>query len=654
MGSGDRHWDDKKLPGGLDSLRTALLSASHASLLLRVADGTRLAIDVQLPAHASDEKRPAILLQCRYGRAWRLRWPLRLLTGKRPLDFAYLGFVPHWLAAGYAVVSVDVRGAGASFGRWARPWAPQEASDSLEVLDWISAQPWSSGEVVLVGQSYDATAALRTAERGHASVRAVVAINPFLDTISDAALVGGLRSTLFLNTWGRLLKAFDSQRLHTAPGGAACVGCITRGFARAAEPQDTAEAACGFLARRRLRSLRAQRLAEALAERKGNWDVIAQADGVQFSDDSRKDASGNPVSFEQLAFGGTALAALAATRVPVLWTSAWWDCTVCSAAAGFEATRKESESELLVGPWVHTMWQRFDGAAARLAEFPFTRETLRFALRHAPPPRAARPEATAASERVRLFLIRSLDTQPWQLSSGWPQTSAVPLYLAPGRLMSRRATPENQGGRDEILIRRSDAPQGFSRWQAALTIGIWMGYRHLSYLPLRYTSVPLSMPLHMLGSAVATLYIDSSDGIADLFVYLLDEDEKGGLAYVSEGCLCSRHRAESEAEALGERGAVRLPQAAPALPLRTLARREEAPPLPAAGAGGAAAVRMALALMPASYVFHMGHSVVLAVTGGDPKHFEATPLAEGHAERRMGVRWGGEFASCLSLPMLPA
>ena len=57
-----------------------------------------------------------------------------------------------FLAAGYAVVAIDVRGTGASFGRWRAPWTPEEADDSSEVIDWIVAQPWSNQRVRQAGR----------------------------------------------------------------------------------------------------------------------------------------------------------------------------------------------------------------------------------------------------------------------------------------------------------------------------------------------------------------------------------------------------------------------------------------------------------------------------------------------------------------------
>ena len=44
--------------------------------------------------------------------------------------------------ANMAYVSVDVRGTGASTGRFMSLWSLRERSDSIRVLEWITAQPW--------------------------------------------------------------------------------------------------------------------------------------------------------------------------------------------------------------------------------------------------------------------------------------------------------------------------------------------------------------------------------------------------------------------------------------------------------------------------------------------------------------------------------
>lgn len=101
------------------------------------------------------------------------------------------------LAAGYAIVAMDVRGTGASFGQWRYPWHEAERHDSLCVVDWIVRQPWSDGNVCLYGISYDSNAALFTlaAEGARRSnmpspIKAVAALYPFFDLYRDVAAPG--------------------------------------------------------------------------------------------------------------------------------------------------------------------------------------------------------------------------------------------------------------------------------------------------------------------------------------------------------------------------------------------------------------------------------------------------------------------------------
>lgn len=38
-------------------------------------------------------------------------------------------------------------GAGASYGQWRMPWSPEERSDSIEIIHWITRQAWSNEQV---------------------------------------------------------------------------------------------------------------------------------------------------------------------------------------------------------------------------------------------------------------------------------------------------------------------------------------------------------------------------------------------------------------------------------------------------------------------------------------------------------------------------
>ena len=107
------------------------------------------------------------------------------------------------LAAGYAIVAMDVRGTGASFGQWRYPWHQPERLDSLCVISWITSQPWSDGNICLYGISYDCNAALftlaaegerRSAQQDGGSltspIKAVAALYPFFDLYRDVAAPG--------------------------------------------------------------------------------------------------------------------------------------------------------------------------------------------------------------------------------------------------------------------------------------------------------------------------------------------------------------------------------------------------------------------------------------------------------------------------------
>ena len=57
---------------------------------------------------------------------------------KTLLRFSLTSLAQAFLLKGIAVVSMDLRGSGASFGSNGGPWLEQETEDSQEVLRWVS------------------------------------------------------------------------------------------------------------------------------------------------------------------------------------------------------------------------------------------------------------------------------------------------------------------------------------------------------------------------------------------------------------------------------------------------------------------------------------------------------------------------------------
>jgi len=108
----------------------------------------------------------------------------RRLTG---LHAVYGGHKAFLVRNGYAMVYVDVRGTGASFGTLRYPWDPLCIQDASEILDWIIAQPWSNGRVAGLGISYLGTTAELLLATRHPALKAVIPMYNHPDPYVDIA-----------------------------------------------------------------------------------------------------------------------------------------------------------------------------------------------------------------------------------------------------------------------------------------------------------------------------------------------------------------------------------------------------------------------------------------------------------------------------------
>jgi len=109
---------------------------SVRSFYLSMSDGTKLAVDLYLPKGLKEgDKIPCILHQTRYWRRPQIRFPLSLFTNG--LIGRTADMIKVFISNGYAIVNLDARGSGASFGYREHPWSDDEVKDGAEVLNWI-------------------------------------------------------------------------------------------------------------------------------------------------------------------------------------------------------------------------------------------------------------------------------------------------------------------------------------------------------------------------------------------------------------------------------------------------------------------------------------------------------------------------------------
>ena len=70
---------------------------------------------------------------------------------------------PYFAGYGYACIRVDMRGSGESDGLMMDEYLQREQDDAIEIIRWITKQPWSSGKVGMMGISWGGFNSLQVA-----------------------------------------------------------------------------------------------------------------------------------------------------------------------------------------------------------------------------------------------------------------------------------------------------------------------------------------------------------------------------------------------------------------------------------------------------------------------------------------------------------
>lgn len=175
---------------------------------LPMRDGVRLDTCVWLPdAVARGSRVPAIVLRTPYKES--------------VMGFKRLG-VLRYVEAGYAVVIQQIRGIGASEGRFAFN-APTDAPDGYDTVEWAAAQPWCDGAVGMDGSSYVAMTQLTAASAQPPHLRCIAPAVPSVDFFAEVPYRGGAFTRLHSLNWSRLVQ-IDSLRDLT--GGFMSVGTV--------------------------------------------------------------------------------------------------------------------------------------------------------------------------------------------------------------------------------------------------------------------------------------------------------------------------------------------------------------------------------------------------------------------------------------------
>lgn len=566
------------------------------SLYIPMRDGIRIAIDLYLPLDLKPKgKLPTILLQTRYWRNYELHWPLSAIAGM-PDELRRI------IEEGYAVVRIDVRGTGASFGTRSCPWSKDEVKDGAEVVDWIIAQPWSNGKVGAAGGSYEGTSAEMLLVNKHPAVKAVAPLFSLYDVYTDIAFPGGVHLEWFTRVWEKGNYYMDTNQIDKL----AWYGPFVTWGVRPVDADKKRKA-----------------LKQAVKEHKSNYQVHHEALQIDFRDDISPGGfttdSFSPHSFQK---------EIDESKAAIYSISGWMDGGYANSAIKRYLNLETKNKKLLIGPWDHGGDDHFRPFTKPIrSKFDLLYELKRFFDYH------LKGIENGFYDEAPVHYYTMVEDR-WKSAKTWPPPSTPTRFFLASEGALSKNQPTSTNGSDIYTINPEHGTGDKARWNS-LAVGLAVQYpdrRKMGRLLQRYESAPLEKDAEMTGHPIVSLTIRSDENDVTLFAYLEDVDEKGRVSYVTEGNFRAIHRKLSDGQ----------PPYKSLTPYHSFKRKDAMPLEPGKAAN------LEFELHPVSYLFRKGHKIRLAIGGVDKDHFRMlqTPPSTITFERN------APYPSCLILPMI--
>ncbi len=536
--------------------------STDKSQYLTMRDGVRIAVTTILPANLrSGQRLPTLLRSARYWRRWNIPWPASAVMR----DSSDPGNVA--LQHGYAMVNMDIRGSGASFGTRSVPFSDSEARDGDEVVNWIAKQPWSNGAVGVWGLSFESVSALLLLAEHNAAIKACFFDRGGFDVYQDFTHPGGVPSVA-PSALAKMMSFYDEGELppQMRPP------FYFRMFMHGVTPVDGTEG-------KRL-------LAQAVAEHRRNGDIGQLASEVVFRDDDTSlgiptQAIGASSKAEQISASGT----------PLLILHGWMD----GAGAGLRAFNTlTNPRRVIIGPWNHGLQDASPFTQWHAGSFNLAGEVLQFFDHY------LKGERNGYEGRAPVQYF-TMGAERWNFAKSWPPPAAQSrrLYFEDGGRLSRQSPASAEAFDTYTADRTFRSVPNPSLLLREMNF-TYADRRATDAKSLHYTSEPLTSKLLIAGSVRLDLWVDSSATDDEFIAWLEDQDEHGIAQYVTSGCL---------------RGIQRRPAASASADARLVTHtflRADAMPL-----NPGQAAEIAFELAPTSYELKAGHRIRLVLAGSD-------------------------------------
>jgi hypothetical protein len=442
-------------------------------------DGITLSADLTLPQTLPA---PAVVVRTPYGKSGEAQT-------KRGTTFA---------RAGYATVFADVRGRGDSGGQF-QPYR-NDGPDGFDVIGWVAAQGWCTGDVATHGGSYGGRIQWLTALEGPPALRAMVCLvtpsDPFVETPT------GVPTPMHIN-WFRLVDGRVPQYRDS-------VNWLEVYKHR---PLLTMDEAAGFSS--------------------PNWRAELQHRTL--------DDWWEPVRYQHR---------IGEVDVPVMHISGWYDDEEIGTPANFAAmvAAGRGGQRLLMGPWGHQV-----NSTRTLGEVDFGPQALidldgavlaflDEQVRGITPERAAAP--------ARIFVMGAGE---WRDEQAWPPpyVADTTLYLSSGGAANSlhgdgklTAAPPAADQPPDSWLHDPGRPVPFITDASSAQIGGPDDYQGVETRGdvLVYSTDPLTEPVEVIGPVRLVAHVSTSAADTDVMAKLLDVHPNGFAQRLCDGMLRLRYR----------------------------------------------------------------------------------------------------------------
>jgi hypothetical protein len=582
-----------------------------SSRYLTMRDGVRLAVDVYLPVQldpglrrddgrAGSDKYPTVVILTPYYRRFKSTGPG---ADACPNAAIYRDmFVPR----GYALVVVDVRGCGASFGARDSFRSPRERDDHREVAEWIASQPWCNGAIGSTGISYLGAAACFLASTGHPAVKAIAPLFAVSDTYSDHVFPGGIMCTTVTANYDDLVRALDlDQRDKLSP-------YPYFNAPNFAGPQPVDEDADGSL------------LAAAIEEHRDSFRLRDLAPEMAY----REEATPHDPELHSGACSPYWHLDKVKGKVAIYSISGWYDgAAFANGSISRFLTNDNTNDRLLLGPWDHGA--RSNGSPWRggaQVQFPLLAEVLRFFDEH------LAGLKTGIADEAR-FHFHTVHEEKWQSAAQWPPHDATTRWFPQGggKLSAQSPAKESRADYQVQFTTGTGAATRFERLGALAVTDYYHDWNGREDRMLAFTSEPFDAETELTGHAIVHLNVATSENDGSVFVYLSEIEADGRSRYITEGALRILHRATADC-----------PSSYRATwPFRTFHRED------AKRAQPGVAQTLRFALLPISWKLAKGSRLRMSIAGTDSDHFAQVPHGR---PPTLSFALGGADASFVELP----